>query len=128
MVKIDENQEVIALIRMAVDNDKKARALNQTQLDTQTDSDPENHSDSHILEQHWTFGSQSGTKLNSRELEKKLAPSDCDFISFDERLRSFVMRSFPDEALHYEDLIYVRLVCCTASTNPIVTDSFFQMC
>ena len=119
MVKIDENQEVIALIRMAIDNDKKAQAF-QSQLDTdveycQTDS---------FLEQHWIFGSQSGTKLNSRELEKEFAPSDHDFVSFDERLRSFITHSFPDEALRYEDLIYV---CSLWSTVTILLLQFSQV-
>ena len=122
MVKIDENQEVIALIRMAVDNDKKAQAL-QSQLDADVEycqtgtGMPGLHS---FSEQHWTFGSQSGTKLNSRELEKKFAPSDRDFVSFDERLRSFITHSFPDEAPYYEDLIYV------CSLWPIVTVLLLQ--
>jgi hypothetical protein len=106
MVKIDENQEAIALIRMAIDNDNKSRTL-QAPADIE-DNEP---TDSEILHQHWTFGSRtSGTQLDSRALEKKLAPSNRDFISFDERLRAFIAHCFPDDAPRYEELIYVRSV------------------
>jgi predicted P-loop ATPase len=102
MVKIDANQEAIALIRMAIDNDNKSRTL-QGQTDHETDSESEMLS----LEQHWTFGSRiSSTRLDSRALEKQLAPDD-DFMSFDERLRSFITHCFPEEAPRYEDLVYV---------------------
>ena len=105
MVKIDENQEAIALIRMAIDNDNKSRIL-QAQIDDtgghETDLEMLN------LSQHWTFGSRtSGTRLDSRALEKKFVTGDRDFISFDERLRAFIAYCFPEDALRYEDLIYV---------------------
>lgn len=127
MARIDENQEVIALIRMAVDNDKKARAFQD-----QSDADVVLHTDRPSSSQHhWTFGSPSGTKLNSRELEKKFAPSDRDFVSFDERLRSFITHNFPDEVLRYEDLIYVCscwLITVIPSKISTLAGLVFQMC
>jgi hypothetical protein len=102
MVRIDANQEAIALIRMAIDNDNKSRTL-QGQTDLEAGSDSEMLS----LKQHWTFGSRSSTRLDSRALEKQLAPDDDDFMSFDERLRSFITDCFPEEAPRYEDLVYV---------------------
>ena len=111
MVRIDGNQEAIALIRMAIDNDDKARTL-QAQLEADIeDSAPKLPSDLElqISGRRWTFGScsTSGTRLDSRELEKDLAPTNRDFVSFDERLRSFIVHNFPEEAPRYEDLIYV---------------------
>ena len=111
MIRIDENQEAIAFIRMAIDDDDKARTL-QTLVDIE-DCTAELPSDveSQIPGQHWTFGSciTSSTRLDSRELEKDLAPANHDFISFDQRLRSFIVHNFPEEAPRYEDLIHVRL-------------------
>lgn len=104
MVKIDANQEAIALIRMAIDNSNNSHTL-QGQTDIE---DHDTVSEMLSLKQHWTFGSRSGTQSDSRVLEKRLAPGDIDdFISFDERLRSFIAHSFPEEAPRYEDLIYV---------------------
>lgn len=106
MVRIDENQEAIAVIRMAINADNVARSL-QTQENGVEDVIPD------VLklqspERHWNFGSPSGKCLNSRELEKNFSAIDCNFISFDERLRSFITENFPDEAPRYEDIIYVR--------------------
>jgi hypothetical protein len=106
MVKIDENQEAIALIRMAIDDD------NSRVQNSQVDVEDHMTRLSKELElqgpqRHWTFGSPSGTRLDSRELEKIFAPTNHDFISFDKRLRSFITYSFPEEAPRYEDLIYV---------------------
>lgn len=112
MVKIDENQEAIALIRMAIDNDNKSRTL-QAQTDIE-DHETNSDSEMHNLKQHWTFGSRSSTRLDSRVLEKQLAPGDRDFIAFDERLRSFIAHCFPEEAPRYEDLVYV------CSTSPML--------
>jgi hypothetical protein len=118
MVKIDANQEAIALIRMAIDNnDKTYTSQGQTDIKVH-----ETDSEMFSLKQHWTFGSRSGAQLDSRVLEKQLAPDD-DFISFDERLRSFIAHSFPEEAPRYEDLVYACSVTqklafhCSISIN-----------
>ena len=112
MVKIDANQEAIALIRMAIDNDNKSRIV-QAETDI---NDREPDSEVLSLKQHWTFGSRSSTRLDSRVLEKQLASDDHDFISFDERLRSFIAHCFPEEAPRYEDLVYVCLISCLPSS------------
>ena len=96
MVRIDENQEAIAFIQMAIDNNAKA----------QDQSDTKGH-EVDLSRQYWTFGSPNGTQLDSRELERVLAPSDRNFTSFNNFLRLFIAQSFPDETLCYEDLIYV---------------------
>jgi hypothetical protein len=110
MAKIDENQEAIALIRMAIDDDDKART-SQAQVDIENCvAELPRDLELHDPRQHWTFCSRtsSSTRLDSRQLEKIFAPTDRDFVSFDERLRSFVVHNFPEEAPRYEDLIYVR--------------------
>jgi hypothetical protein len=106
MVRIDETQEAIAYIRMAVDNDDKARAL-QSQAEVNDSTETPREPELHNPEQHWSFGSRSGGRLDTRELEKNLATTDHDYISFDERLRAFITTTFPEEAPRYEDLIYV---------------------
>ena len=108
MVRIDENQEAIALIRMAIDDDNKART-SQAQTDiedhvAELPSDLEPHSPKR---HNWTFGSHTGTRLDSRELEKIFAPTNSDFVSFDMHLCSFIIHNFPEEAPRYEDIIYV---------------------
>jgi hypothetical protein len=103
MVRIDENQEVIALIRMAIDNDNRAKIQAAVEEDV-----AELPIELQTADQHWNFGSPNGTRLNSQELERIFAPTNHDFISFDEHLRSFITHNFPEEAPRYEDLIYVR--------------------
>jgi hypothetical protein len=103
MVRIDENQEAIATIRMAVDDYNSLRAQTQEEVDEGT-----TNQESYNPTQHWIFGSPSGTQSDSRELERILAPTNSDFVSFDEQLRCFITDTFPEEAPRHEDLIYVR--------------------
>ena len=108
MVRIDGNQEAIALICMAINDDDKARTL-QAQVDVEDcAAGPPSDLELQTPGRHRTFGSHSSTRLDSRELEKDFAPTNRDFVSFDERLRSFLAHNFPEEAPRYEDLIYVR--------------------
>src|SRR5258708_14126094 len=108
---------------MAIESDKEARVL---EVHGQADSDfVEDHgsmSEIHSQvtnEQHWTFGSPSGAQQESRELEKTLSPTDHDYVSFNDRLRSFITRSFPDDAPCYEDLIHV---CSTQTNSYLLTE------
>jgi hypothetical protein len=115
MAQIDEKQEAIAKIRMAVDNDVAARAriLNaKSEIDTETDNisvwglwaAPDNV---HGLSPHWTFGSPE-KPINSRTLEMDMcAQGNLSFKEFDERLRDFLSVCLPDEAIQYEDPILV---------------------
>jgi hypothetical protein len=106
MVRIDENQEAIAIIRMAIDNNNRTQLLEAQTSGDKPEPDLE-EAERHGSEQHWIFGSPSGTRRSSQELEEALAPSNHDFISFDEHLRIFITHNFPEEAPRYEDLIYV---------------------
>jgi len=120
MVRIDENHEAIARIRMAIENDKKAQVLEgQANLDSDSvemdSSSMSQNSEMHCRVAHWTFGSPSGGQQESRELEKTISPTDSDYISFNDHLRSFITQWFPEDAPRYEDLIYV----CSSQTNSI---------
>lgn len=107
MVKIDENQEAIALICMAIDNDNKAQtSQNQAGIEY-CGVEPPSDLELHIPRWHWTFGSCSGTQLDCQDLEKIFAQTNHDFVSFDECLSSFIVHNFPEEAPHYGDFIYV---------------------
>jgi len=113
MVKIDENQEAIAQIRMAVDNDTKSRAPNDTIEEQEVTSEVSLEQ----LSKHWRLGSRNGVRQNSVELEQKYS-SDHDFHEFDGRLRSFISDNFPSDALCYEDVVYVSIMMhCSALVN-----------
>lgn len=116
MAQIDEKQEAIAKIRMAIDTDIAARARINTksEIDTETVhmsvwglwAAPVNvngHSP------HWIFGSPE-KPINTRTLETDMcAQGDLSFKEFDERLRDFLSMCLPDEAIRYEDPILVSL-------------------
>ncbi|SRR5260221_14136326 len=133
MVKIDENHEEIARIRMAIESDKEARVLEvHGQADSDSVEDHGSMSEIHgqvTNEQHWTFGSPSGAQQESRELEKTISPTDHDYVSFNNCLRSFITHTFPENAPRYEDLIYV-CPTQTHSHHPSykITGSILQVC
>ncbi|PPQ86475.1 hypothetical protein CVT25_008074 [Psilocybe cyanescens] len=83
---------------------------------------PPEEPESYIPEERWIFGSHSGTQLDSREFEKTFAPINRDFISFDQRLRSFITSNFPGEAPRYEDLIYIQPFKCLYISYQSVED------
>lgn len=120
MTQIDEKQEAIAKIRMAIDNDAAARELeakiNSTDFKEDCASElspnlgqsawaaPDNVSGH---SPHWIFGSPENP-INSHILETEMsAQGDASFKEFDERLRDFLSLCLPHEAIRYEDLILV---------------------
>lgn len=108
MARIDEKQEAIAKIRMAIDSNITACAKIEAELD-EINSD---HSDTHNFwaapdnangnSPHWIFGSPE-KPINSRALEME----NLSFKEFDERLRDFLSLCLPNEAIRYEDPILV---------------------
>ncbi|KAF8800477.1 hypothetical protein BYT27DRAFT_7262876 [Phlegmacium glaucopus] len=119
MVQIDEKQEAIAKIRMAIDNDVAARAKIEAEAeisseDFEEDSLPNpaqsiwtapDNIDRHLP--HWIFGSPE-KPTNSCTLEPEMsALGDSSFTGFDEHLRDFLSLCLPDEAIRYEDPIMV---------------------
>ena len=107
MCIIDERQEAIARIRMAIDNDRKAR-LNLNALESANthegalDLEPESS-------KTWQLGSPEGKKTNLRVMAVDLAKVDPRYHSLEERLREFIACNMPEEAvqLRFEDDIYV---------------------
>lgn len=130
MAQIDEKQEAIARIRMAVDNDVAARAKIEAEAGLNEDFKEvtlfESNHDQSVwaapknidgYSPHWKFGSPE-KPINSRALETEISllhPShDSSFKEFDEHLRDFLSLCLPDEAIQYEDPIVVSL-CVTPS-------------
>ncbi|KDR80463.1 hypothetical protein GALMADRAFT_92870 [Galerina marginata CBS 339.88] len=126
MAKIDEKQEAIAKIRMAIDNDIAARAKIAAEAgissgDFEEDSLPilarsawaaPNNVDGQSP--HWKFGSPE-KPINSRALDTETSGLDDSSIKdFDERLRDFLSSCLPDEAIRYEDPILIRLYKCVS--------------
>jgi hypothetical protein len=79
MVRIDENQEVIANIHMAIDDFNSLKAETQVGGGDGITNSP--NLESQNPQQHWIFGSPNGTQLNSRDLERMCAPTNRDFLS-----------------------------------------------
>jgi hypothetical protein len=118
MAQIDEKQEAIAKIRMAIDHDFAARA--KIEADAEVDSEEDllpNHArsiwaapdsvDGHSP--HWKFGSPENP-INSRALETEMSVlGAASFKEFDEHLRDFLSSCLPGEAVQYEDPILVSV-------------------
>jgi hypothetical protein len=100
MSVIDEKQEAIACIRMAVDNDKLA----------QLDSDaPDVENVDHDNSQSWQLGSPEGKKANLRVMSAELGRVHEEYRFLDEKVRDFVACQMPEKAMRYEDDILVSL-------------------
>lgn len=109
MSVIDEKQEAIAHIRMAVDNDKLAR-LNSDAPDTEELCETVDH-DRHLLDsQPWQLGSREGKWSNLRVLSAELGREQEEYRDLNERVREFVAYHMQLEAMRYEDDIYVSLL------------------
>jgi hypothetical protein len=109
MCIIDEKQEAIAWIRMAIDNNKKARLdLESTEdiIESEVKVDPESKSS-----KTWRMGSQEGKKMNFRTMVAGFAKADPQYHNLDERLRDFIACNLPEEAvkMKFEDDINVSL-------------------
>ena len=103
---IDEKQEAVARIRMAIDNDRKARFnLVEEESDTEDESLDLESENSNT----WKLGSPDsrGKWMNLRGM----ANNDPQYRFLDEKLRNFVACNMPEEAvqMRFEDDIYVSL-------------------
>jgi len=107
MCVIDEKQEAIARIRMAIDNDRKAH------LNLECAEDIDENGSALDLESEisntWQLGSPEGKKTNLRVMAVDLANTDPQYHSLDEKLHNFIARNVPEEAVQMclEDDIYV---------------------
>jgi hypothetical protein len=104
MSVIDEKQEAIACIRMAVDNDHLAQLnsdASDDDVDLEVDPEPES--------QQWQLGSPEGKKSNLRVMSAELGSGREEYRCLDERVRDFIACHMPEEAMRYEEDIYVSL-------------------
>jgi len=112
MVVIDEKMEAIAHIRMAINNDIQARQIV-----------PENEADEEVTDgelnlRQWEFGSPEGKKVNFRVLVEDRSRTHREYHNLDQRLRDFIAFHFPEEALSYEDEVFVSsLLLILRNTN-----------
>lgn len=121
MCIIDEKQEAIARIRMAIDNDKKARLNLELAEDINEREVLDLESESSTT---WRFGSPEGKKMNLRVVAVNLANDNHQYRSLDERLRDFIAFNMPEEAvqMQFEDDIYVRSYKCVVLKYQSVED------
>jgi hypothetical protein len=109
MCIIDEKQEAIARIRMAINNYRKV------QLDLERTEDTSGSESALDLESEssntWQLGSPEGKKMNFRAMAADFAKTDPQYHSLDERLRNFIACNLAEEAvrMRFEDDIYVSL-------------------
>jgi hypothetical protein len=104
MSVIDEKQEAIACIRMAVDNNDLAQLNSDApddDVELEVDLGPESH--------HRQLGSPEGKKSNLRVVSAELGSEREEFRRLDERVRDFIACHMPEEAMRYEEDIYVSL-------------------
>ena len=96
MSVIDEKQEAIAHIRMAIDNE-------QLNSDAPDDEDV----DHNLNSQSWQLGSPEGKNLNLCVMSAELGRMHEEYRCLDEKVREFVASQMPEEAMQYEDDILV---------------------
>lgn len=107
MVRIDETQEAIARIRMAIDDSNKARVVDPDD-DQDTEDDNTAPSSSPCDDSHWRLGAPSKL-LDPHQLEECMIAEGRgrEFQSFNSRLRAFLTHTFPQDAVRYEGFIQV---------------------
>lgn len=109
MCIIDEKQEAIAWIRMAIDYDRKVQLdLEPTENNGGSELALDLESESSNM---WQLGSPEGKKMNLRAMAADYAKTNPQYHSLDERLRNFIACNLAEEAVQmgFEDDIYVSL-------------------
>ena len=96
MARLDEQQEAIARIRMAIDKDQKAE-----------ETVPVTPSPDYPPSTHWSFGAPCCSRMNTTFFECEFAPKNCCFRSLDSCLRAFLLDNFPGEQIQTNDDIWV---------------------
>lgn len=125
MSVIDEKQEAVARIRMAIDNDNRAR-LNLDTLDDDDDMDKLHDVDANVDLRHWQLGSLEGKKSNLHVMSAELGREHKEYRRLDENVRDFITFHMPEEAMRYEDDIYVSLFAVNPLPETIYLVSVLQ--
>ncbi|KAJ7897727.1 hypothetical protein B0H14DRAFT_2494751 [Mycena olivaceomarginata] len=118
MDRIDETQEAIARIRMAIDNYDKQRAEDKQEEDIEFDETP---NASQFGSASWRFGAPERL-FNSRSLEEFLKSVGFAVPNFDLMLRDFIAENFPGDCVAYEERIQIRPFKCAHITYQSLED------
>lgn len=104
MARIDENQEAIARIRMAIDNYDRARR----HLDAEEDEIPDDEElhKSVMDERHWSLGAPE-KKTIAKNLEQGFRQPSRFFRHFDRNLRSFLQKHITADCVGKDEPIKV---------------------
>ncbi|KAF9034770.1 hypothetical protein BJ165DRAFT_1604623 [Panaeolus papilionaceus] len=114
MCVIDEKQEAVALIRMRIDDNKRAHLNLETSQKVTQESDAELKAISDVVTevstQSWRLGSPEGKKTNVRVLTSSLSQSDPWYNLLDSRVREYILSHHPEEAIQmrFDDDIPVQ--------------------
>jgi len=118
MDRIDETQEAIARIRMAIDNYDKQHAEDEQEEDTVFDETP---NASQFGSASWRFGVPERL-FSSRSLEEFLKSVGFAVPNFDLMLRDFIAEHFPGDCITYEERIQIRPFKCADITYQSLED------
>ncbi|KAJ7168011.1 hypothetical protein C8R46DRAFT_898867 [Mycena filopes] len=118
MDRIDETQEAIARIRMAIDKYEKQRKEDEQEDEPELDESSNQSSHSSVA---WRFGAPERL-ANSRSFEQVLEDAGRPVKDFDFMLRDFIREQFPDERITYEQRIEIRPFKCVHVTYQSLED------
>jgi hypothetical protein len=124
MDRIDETQEAIARIRMAIDKYNKQRKEDEQEEEPELDDAPKS---SQVNSASWRFGAP-GRLFNSRTFKEYLDSIGHPVHEFNLLLRDFITEQFPGDRVSHEQHIQVSSKC--TNSQPQLTglpDSTVQM-
>lgn len=114
MCIIDEKQEAIARIRMAINADQQARhSLNKDRLDDEAEVQMGSKGAPSSDKSSWRFGSPEGRKIKLRVLAEDTGKNDAAYTSLENQFwHEIVLKQFPEAATHmaFDDEIYVSIL------------------
>jgi hypothetical protein len=108
MAQIDENQEVIARIRMTIDNYDKARRFPNAEDDEIPDQDEQDKLDAE--QRHWSLGAPEHiTTAKALEQDVFRYQRNRFFRQFDSRLKSFLREHISADSIGMDEPLKVSL-------------------
>ncbi|KAJ7662424.1 hypothetical protein B0H14DRAFT_2658885 [Mycena olivaceomarginata] len=123
MDRIDETQEAIARIRMAIDKYDKQRKEDEQEEEPELDDAPKS---SQVNSASWRFGAP-GRLFNSRTFKEYLDSIGHPVHEFDLLLRDFITEQFPDDRVSYEQHIQTSSAATPSSTAILDSTAFFSI-
>ena len=107
MAQIDENQEVIARIRMTIDNHDKAHQF----PDAEDDKIPDQDEQLDAEQCHWSLGAPERI-TTAKVLEQDIFQHqrNCFFRQFDSRLKSFLQEHISADCIGPDEPLKISIV------------------